>query len=149
MVEIRRSTCKEVFEAPAFEELMQGYSTEVVNPDLAVIPDREMYERMESLSVLHFVGLFDDDGKLVGVCVYVVSQIPHFKGRNIASVESLWVTPALRPRGWGLRLIHAAKRCAKEDGAMGMFWGAKEGTAAAKLFERIATPMDRLFWMKL
>ena len=97
---------------------------------------------------MHSVGAFDGD-RLVGFVNYVTTTIPHFQGKRLASSESLWVDLDYRRAGVGRALIEAAERFAKEDGCYGFYWGVKKGTRAEQLFEKVATPMNTLFWKKL
>ncbi len=145
---VRRITCSEAFENCAWDALVKAYGEAVRYPGLEPNPDRELYERLEAAGVAHFVGAFDAD-KIVGVAIYCVSIVPRFKGTLLASSDALWVDPEYRTTGAGLRLIRAVERFAKEDGCTGIFWGVKKGTRAERLFERIASPMNTLFWKQL
>ena len=65
-ISIRRITCREAWENPAWPQIMKEYGEEVQYPGLEPNPDREMYERLESAGVAQFVGAFDGD-RLVGI----------------------------------------------------------------------------------
>lgn len=145
---IRRCSCAEILENPAWPEVQKAYADEVRYPDLPADLDYLMYLRLETFGVLKIVGGFDAEGRLVAVCNYLVFQLPHFAGKSLASSESLWVDPAHRG-AFSLRFIREVERCAKQDGCYGIYFGTKEGTAAERFFSRVATPMNRVFWKKL
>lgn len=147
-ISIRRITCREAWENPSWSKIVKEYGEDVKYPDLEPDPDYESYLWLEIKGTLHSVGAFDGD-RLVGFVNYVTTKIPHFKGKTLASSESLWVDLDYRKTGVGRELIEAAERFAKEDGCYGIYWGVKKGTRAEKLFEKIATPMNVLFWKKL
>lgn len=147
-MEIRRITCREAWENPAWPEVEKGYAKEVVYPDLPPDPDYETYLQLEKSGVLRSIGVFDGD-KIVGFANYTLYRLPHFAGRNLAACESIWVDERYRRRGCGLRLCRAMFKFAKEDGVYGMYLGSKIGTNAAKLFEHLAVPMNLVFWKKL
>lgn len=147
-ISIRRITCREAWENPAWPKIVKEYGEDVRYPDLEPEPDYDLYLWLEIRGTLHIIGAFDDD-RLVGVASYVTTNLPHFKGKKLASSESLWLDNDYRKRGIGRSLIQVAEQSAKADGCYGFYWGIKRGTRAEQLFEKIATPMNVLFWRKL
>ena len=147
-ISIQRITCREAWGNPAWPKIVKEYGEDVRYPDLEPDPDYQEYLWLEIKGTLHSVGAFDGD-RLVGVVNYVTTTYPHFKWKRLASSESLCVDLAYRRAGVGRALFEAAERFAKEDGCYGFYWGVKKGTRAEQLFEKVATPMNTLFWKKL
>lgn len=79
---IRRCSCADILENPAWPEVQKAYADEVRYPDLPVDLDYLMYLRLETVGVLKIVGGFDAEGRLVAVCNYLVFQLPHFAGKS-------------------------------------------------------------------
>ena len=144
----QRVTCQEAWSTPFWKGIVDDYAREVSYPDLPADPNWDRYLELEAAGILRPIGLFDGD-RLVGFATYLLYELPHFKGTRLASCEGIFAEPDVRKRGGGIKLIRALFRAAKEDGAHGIFLGAKAGTAAAKVYERLAEPMNVLFWRKL
>lgn len=139
---------KKLFEHPQFDEVVADYCNESGNPDLgSAMPTLEWYQRMEDAGLFQCCAAFDAD-RLVGIVTVVVTLYPHF-GKLVGSVESIWLHKDYRKGVAGLRLINEAKRVAKDMGAVGVYFGARDGSRLARLYERIFTPMNRLYWTKL
>lgn len=141
----KRISCREVFAHPT---LIDAYGKDVNYPDLPGDPDEARYCALEDAGTMRTLGVFVD-GVLAGFASYFVYSIPHFKDRTLSTCESIYVEPAYRSKGAGAALIRALLKAAKADGAYGIYLGARVGTDAARVFERIATPMNVLFWRKL
>ena len=144
----RRITCREAWGSREWPKIEAEYAKDVQYPDLKPDPDWDQYERLEAAGVLRPVGLFDGE-RLIGFANYMLYSLPHFAGKKLASSESLWVDLDYRHTGAGRKLIQALFDFAKEDGVFGIYLGAKIGTRAAQVFEKIATPMNVLYWRKL
>lgn len=144
----RRITCQEAWDSPQWPHIQAAYSAAVTYPDLQADPDFEAYRALEAAGVLRCVGAFDGE-KLVGFANYILYGLPHFKGKRLASSESLWLDDAYRGRGLGRQLIESMGAFAREDGAYGMYLGAKIGTPGEKALARFAEPMNVLFWRRL
>lgn len=147
-MELRDVHARDVFASKEFGHIVEAYAAESGNPDLGeATPVLEFYERMEQAESLRFVAAFDGD-KIIGVVVVVATLYPHF-GKKVASCESLWLDKAYRDGYAGLKLIRKAQEVAREMGAVGIYFGARTGSRLARLYERIFTPMNTLFWKKL
>lgn len=144
----RRITCREAWSSREWPKIEREYGEDVQYPDLKPDPDWEQYEQLEAAGVLRPIGVFDGD-RLIGFANYMLYTIPHFAGKRLASSESLWVDKDYRHTGAGRLLISRLFDFAREDGAFGIYLGAKIGTRAAQVFEKIATPMNVLYWRKL
>lgn len=147
-IHCRRIKCQEAWDSPQWSKIRAEYAKDVQYPDLPADPDWDQYRLLEASGVLRCVGIFDGE-KLIGFANYTLYSLPHFAGKRLASSESLWLDLDYRHQGVGHQLIQALFDFAKEDGAFGIYLGAKIGTRAAEVFEKIATPMNVLFWRKL
>jgi len=127
---------------------MREYTQDVSYTDLPADPDWDAYLKLEKSDVLRPIGIFDGE-RLIGFSTYLLYQLPHFAGKCLASCESLWLDLDYRKQGAGMILIKALFEFSKEDGAYGIYLGAKVGSRAAKVYERVAEPMNLLFWKKL
>lgn len=144
----RRVTCREAWDSAEWPKIQAEYGADVRYPDLSPEPDWDLYLKLEAQRVLRCVGLFDGP-RLVGFANYIVTQLPHFAGKRLASTESLWVDLDYRGRGAGRQLLGALQAFAREDGCYGIYLGAKVGSRAEKVLASFATPMNTLFWVKL
>lgn len=146
----RRITCREAFSRPEWPALEKAYGEEILYEDLPPAPDRRMYELLEAQGILRPVGLFEGE-ELIGFAAYITTVLPHFGGgRVLATCESIWLREDRREgTGAGSLLLKTLFSCAKDDGAYGMYLGAKIGTQADKIFDRIAKPVNTLYWRKL
>lgn len=147
-MEIKSFTVSEVIQHPDFNAVVEDYTAESGNPDLGPgMPAFDLYKQLESAGLFRVECAVDGD-RLVGMVTVLVTVYPHF-GKKVASVESLWLSKGYRKGPAGLKLIRRAQVMAKEMGAVGAYFGAREGSRLARLYERIFTPMNRLFWVKL
>lgn len=132
---------------PGFKDVVSAYADEI-RYEVAAAPDFGAYERMEAAGTLGIVAAVAD-GSCVGFASYVRYTLPHFGDALFASMESLYLLPAARQLGGGLKLVHALWDCAREDGCQGIYMGAPIGSKASKLFNRVAKPTNVLFWKAL
>lgn len=147
-MEIKSFTVSEVIQHPDFNAVVEDYTAESGNPDLGPgMPALDLYKQLESAGLFRVECAVDGD-RLVGMVTVLVTVYPHF-GKKVASIESLWLSKDYRKGPAGLKLIRRAQVMAKEMGAVGAYFGAREGSRLAQLYERIFTPMNRLFWVKL
>lgn len=149
MTKVLRATFSDLKSHPDFNLLVDSYGKEIVYdgfPEPAL--NFEWYEAMESSGTLRTVLLLDGD-RLAGFCQFTLSELPHFKGMRVAGTESIFVLPQYRKGGAALKLLREVFRYAKEEGARGIYLGAKTGSSAAKLFSVLAEPMNQLFWRPL
>lgn len=112
MIQIRLVSVKDLFDEPNFKRLSEEYTAESLiegfqRPD----PDLNVYEKLESLSMLDVIAAYDGD-LLVGFISLLTSAPPHYK-RPITNTESFFVTMPYRKAGVGLRLLKAAEEYVK------------------------------------
>lgn len=126
MTEIRKLTVEEYYAEPNIAELWKLYAEEAKVDGLPPHnPQRQMYEAMESMNILHTWGAYDD-GRLIGFVALLVNMVPHY-GLPIGTLESFFVHRYYRKGGTGINLLRTAEAHAKELGAVGMFVSAPAG----------------------
>lgn len=134
---IRAATVAEVFDSPVFAALCDEYRAESQrNPDLAGLPDREGYARMVEAGMMHILGAFVGE-ELVGFCTVLLAPVLHYRGRVIASTESLFLTKAYRSGMAGLKLLRAAEQVAVKAGASGLYVSAPVGGRLERLLPQV------------
>lgn len=132
---IRSCTIVEIEQSSTLQELLEAYSDESRIPELGqVCPSFEAYRQMEAAGALHLVGVFAPD--LVGLASLLVYGLPHYAGRRICTMESLFVVPAFRAGGTGLKLLRATEARALELGAIALMVSAPVGGRLAKVLPR-------------
>lgn len=147
-MELKRVPISFVFEHKDFDQVVDDYCSESGIPDLGkAVPALDWYQNLENAGALSCCVAIDGN-RLVGVVVVVTTLYPHF-GKLVGSVESMWLAKGYRKGSAGLKLIREAKVMAKEKGAVGACFGARAGSRLAKLYERIFTPTNQLFWTNL
>lgn len=126
MTEIRKITVDEYYAEPNIAELWELYAEESHTKGLPPHnPQRQMYQAMENMAMLHTWGAYDD-GKLVGFIALLVNVVPHY-GAMIGTLESFFVHRYYRKGGTASKLLRAAEAKAKELGAVGLFVSAPAG----------------------
>ena len=125
---VRPITVDEAFDSPVFVALCDEYREESArDPGLmGALPSREPYTNMVNLGLMRPLGVFVD-GELVGLCAVLITPVPHFDGRVLASTETLFVAQAHRAGGAGLQLLRAAEALAADAGASGLYVTAPVG----------------------
>lgn len=150
-VNVRPVTVAEVFASPCFEAIGEEYQAECLrNPNLfGAKPDLAIYAKLEAAGLIRAVGAFCED-ELIGVCVVLVSSVPHFSGRVIASTETLFVAKAHRASQAGMMLIRAAESVALEVGAGGLYITAPVGGRLEALMPHVGyTQTNTIFYRGL
>lgn len=138
-------------EDPEFERLCREYREEFgVAPWGEESLDDEAYANgCRILAVRE-----DDDngnGRLVGfAAVRPLPSHPHFKDACMVTMDAIFIEKASRKGGIGLKLIHEAKKAAREAfGATSIVMSAPFGSRLAKLLRVIlgANPVSEVFVM--
>lgn len=134
-VVIRPCTVAEIEQSETLPELLAAYGRESSIHELGQsAPCMQTYRQMAAAGVFHAIGAFSPE--LVGVATLIVYGLPHYAGRRIASMESIFVAPDARRFGTGLKLLRAAEQCAHELGAMALIVSAPVGGRLAELLPR-------------
>ena len=112
-LEIRDSTACGLIQHPDFPALRGLYIDECAVKGLPDPREKlEAYELMDSTGVLRAFGAYLDDDRLIGFITVLAPVLPHY-GITVAVAESLFVSPAYRKSGAGLKLIRAAEAHAR------------------------------------
>lgn len=135
---IRPITIDEAFDDPSFVALCDEYRDESLrNPNLlGALPNREAYAQLVEAGVLHPLGAYID-GTLIGLCFVLVSSVPHFTGKLIASTETIFISRAHRAGGIGRKLLRAAEEVAVQAGAGGLYVSAPTGGRLERLLPHV------------
>lgn len=91
-----------------------------------ILPDWSMYQALEDLGILTFMGAKDSEGTIVGFVSILVTSMPHYSKLS-ATVESLFVRKQYRKFGTAKRLLDEAMEVAKSKGATILFMSAIKG----------------------
>lgn len=130
-VDVKPCAASTIFDDPASAALFAEYEAECANPVLGpVSPRRETYEALEAMGLAQCFAVYVL-GELVGFAFVVMGEAPHY-GRNLATVESLYVHPEARG-GPGRALMKTVEAAARETGCQAMFYTAPVGSRMAKL----------------
>ena len=109
-----RVSSEQILEA---KELLNLYAKEVyheLKPE--IIPDKELYRKLEDSGVLDCFAEFDDARSIVGFITILTFPVLHYS-KICTSIESFYVISEHRKGGLGKRLIKEAEDCAKKKGA--------------------------------
>lgn len=137
-ITIRACSVEEIEQAGALPMLLEAYARESSIPELGeVSADMDTYRDFEARGAMHTIGAFAPE--LVGVATVLVYGLPHYAGRRIAAMESLFVLPEARRNGTGTRLLQAAKDLARELGAPALLVSAPVGGRLDKVLQRTAS----------
>ncbi len=149
MADVRKVPVSALFAMPEFKALCDEYAKEAGNTEFGEWSiNRTMYIATEEDGFGQAFAVFDED-KLVGFAYAALTVQPHFQRVNVLAVDALFVAEEARRTGAGLRLIQALKNHAREMKADGLLLGARFNTAAYRLYEAVAKPMNTLFWWQV
>ena len=145
-MEIRRfNSLRPVVALPGWKRLADAYASESGNAALGEAnPKQKLYDALEALGLLRCVALMDGDG-IVGLLVLVLQDHPHYS-KPIAHVDAIFLDKDRRRGAAGLRLVRLAIEIAREEGAVGCYFSAPDGSRLERLYERLFKPTDRIFW---
>lgn len=137
-IEIRRCLVSDIQQSPAVDDIVREYADESSIKEIGEAePDFAMYQSMEESGVLHAIGAFDGDD-LVGFAFVFYYGLPHYKGRCIATTESIFVLHKHRKNGAGIKLIRAAESMARELGAPALLISSPYGGRLATVLPQLS-----------
>lgn len=145
---VRAISVDEAFDSPVFAALVEEYRAEAQrNPHmLGAQPDREAYARLVNAGLMHPLGVFIGE-ELVGIATVLVSSVPHYAGRMIATTETIFVAAEHRAGGAGMKLLRAAEEVAVMMGAAGLYVTAPAGGRLERVLPRAGyTPTNQVFY---
>src|SRR5574343_1976762 len=133
MVEIKLITYQELTELNGFDAAVSAYALECSMPEIGQAQEsRAIYTAMSDMGKLHVIAAVND-GLLVGFVLLLVSELPHYSGRLIATTESFFVLESERKGGTGAKLIQKAEDVANELGSVALLLSAPAGGALEKV----------------
>ncbi len=136
MLTIRESTVDEML-ANASTLFEEHWDEIALNKHVMVLkPDEARYRAMEAQGALLILAAFDD-GRLVGYSVNFVIHHLHYADLRVCSNDLLYIEPASRQGGVGIRLMRCTEAEARERGARLMLWHAKPDTPLADILPRM------------
>lgn len=148
-MEIRECSPDEVFDAPGYQECFDEYSAECGDDLIGERgPACEIYRTLHQAGGL-ICGAVMDEGKLVGVVFVVVNPAPHYRGKVLANVESLFLRKSYRTGARGMRLIRWARDRARERGCASMAITTTAGSGLEKLGFRAWRHTNTIFRVEL
>lgn len=131
-ITVRSCTLEEIERSPTLADLLSAYGKESALSELGKSsPCMDTYRQMAASGVLHAIGAFAPE--LIGLATVLVFGLPHYGGKKIASMESIFVLPEFRRGGTGLKLLRAAEDCAKGNGAAALMVSAPIGSRLEKV----------------
>jgi GNAT superfamily N-acetyltransferase len=132
VMEVRGIRYMEILGAQNADALLTEYAGECSIPEIgAASPQAEMYAAMEGSGMFQAFGVFQE-AELVGFAAVLVYVLPHY-GRQIATVESLFVAKAHRCGNAGLQLMRAIEQHAKLQECVAILYSAPTGSQLEKL----------------
>jgi GNAT superfamily N-acetyltransferase len=116
-IQIRIQPTDDLLASPQFMDVVRAYAEGCGNPVICNKPDPriDQYRALAATGLFHVVGAYVDD-TLVGLATLLMHHSLHY-GTLTAIIESLYVQPAYRRYGTGVKLLHTAERLAKDLGA--------------------------------
>jgi GNAT superfamily N-acetyltransferase len=129
---IRPISFIDVFEDPNAQQLIAEYAAECSIPEIGEVnPAMELYRRMEQMGLTTF-GVFDESN-LIGFATCLIHPLPHYGGKKVATVESLFIASGHRKGGLGRALIMTLKEHAKRAGCKMLFFSAPAGSRLERM----------------
>lgn len=132
---IKRCTVAEIEASGTLTGLLEAYGSESRIPEFGdVCASFDVYRAMEASGALHILGVFAPD--LVGFASLLIYGLPHYAGRRICTMESLFVMPSARSGGAGIKLLRAAEGLASDLGAAALMVSAPVESRLAGILPR-------------
>ena len=136
------------FFAHDVHSLIDEYRIECANDAFgSAQPSRSYYESLEKQGMLYPAVAKTNKGKVVGFVVIDVYAVPHFEGKTMATIESIFLSREYRKGRAGIALIHWAQQTALSNGAVGVYISAPVGSRLEKLASLIATKTNSVFFL--
>jgi GNAT superfamily N-acetyltransferase len=130
---------------PLLEEHRQELAT---NPEkMRLDPDVATYAHLEELNRLMSLGVFTDDGEMVGYSINIVARNLHYD-LVMCQNDILYLQKDHRVGATGLKLIRATEDHAKELGCDFMLWHAKPNTSLDKILPRVGYRVQDVMYSK-
>ena len=145
-VYIRETSFAELFTDPAFDLMAAAYASESGTAEYGEhCVDKDGYYALEADGDASLL-VAESCDCIVGFAVICRGVHLHYS-KGVAVLETLFLDPAFRRGGLGIKLIRAAQKLAKDKGFEFMTASAPVGSRRNKLYARmgLATDVDYLF----
>jgi predicted GNAT superfamily acetyltransferase len=97
----------------------------------------EVYRELEDKGTLLSLGVFDDDGSLIGYSINILAPNLHYGDVMMCQNDVLFLREDHRKGTLGLRLMRETESQAKARGAEVMVWHAKPGSNLDQVLQRL------------
>jgi len=137
--------CREALERGLFEAHWREAGED--HEEIPLELDLEKFLQLERAGVLAGFSAREDDGKLAGYAMMVVSTHLNYKSRVFAFSHSIYVAP--EHRGHGLELIRLIEREMRGRGVSKIVFNAKDRTGFGTVLEGLGYAGMEQAWGKL
>ena len=145
-MKLARERAQDIFDE-AMPLLRAHYREIAHHQDIPLDPDFERYKHLEDLNVLRcYTARDDEDGRLLGYAVFIVSPNLHYRKSIQAMQDVLYVRP--ENRGTGLRLVRYADECLAADGVQVVTQHIKAAHNFGAALERMGYELIDLIYQK-
>lgn len=122
----------DILDAENARALIDEYSVECSIPEIGPTnPRRDLYAAMESTGLMQTFGAYVD-GKLAGFATVLIYTLPHY-GRQIATVESIFLAAGHRESGLGRELMAAVEGFARQRDCAAILYSTPVGSRLEQL----------------
>jgi len=112
-------------------------------------PDLQKYKEAERIGIFSCLGLYDGE-KLIGYSAIIITNNWHYSDLIQAYSDVLYVHPDYRNKVWGVKLIKATQKMAKDKGAGIIFFHGKPNTVFESIMPRLGySTQDIVFGKEL
>lgn len=138
------------FALPDINLLIDEYRNECGNKAFGMAPPNQVhYSKLAEAGILFPAVAKDEAGKPIGFVVILAVALPHFEGRLMANVESIFLTKSYRKGTNGLELIKWARSKAKQLGAIGVYLSAPVGSRLEVLADKLFKKTNSVFFVEV
>lgn len=138
------------FALPDINLLIDEYRNECGNKAFGMAPPSQShYSKLADAGVLFPAVAKDEEGKPVGFVVLLAISLPHFEGKMMANVESIFLAKKHRKGASGLALIKWARSKAKQLGAVGVYLSAPVGSRLEVLAHKLFKKTNSVFFVEV
>ena len=106
------------------------------------------YANLDECNDVHFICATNEQGELVGLCIYVMEYYEHALARE-AHVDSIFLQEEYRKHGNGTAFMKFIFENAKKNGASLCFISANVGSKTNRVFGKMFKPMFNIFVKEL
>tara|TARA_R110000744_G_scaffold12907_6_gene38051 strand:+ start:686 stop:1138 length:453 start_codon:yes stop_codon:yes gene_type:complete len=109
-------------------------------------PSWEMYDYLANHGNIHVTTVRNDDGVMVGYCVYILSRAMHYATETYADGDIFWLDPDYRKGTIGIRMLKAAEKSLATLGVTKVLNKVKLHKDVGKIFEHLGySAIERVY----